>query len=386
MQFIIFHGSFGSAEGNWFPQLKEQLESLGQKVIIPEFPIDDWDEITKNGQTIPPEKQILDKWLKVFEDVYSQLDTNEKICFIGHSLGCLFILHIVSKFNIQLDSAIFVSPFFDTLHKDWQIDHVNRSFYKIDFDFGLLKELIPISYVLYSDNDPYVNKNHSILFAKALDSSMIYVRRAGHMNSEVNLNEFPLIADLCYTRLDLSLYQKYMAHRKELFSVNYIKGTSEEMIYLKPEEVIDEGVFKFRNLHKEGFCTYYTPASNFWDPNSTYMNEARKAAKRTKNLIRVFLINNTQDLNQPSLREQIELDLKAEVRVYICSINEIEDKVKQLDFGIWDNEYVCFVGFNKDLQAEEVRLSSVKADMEEAQKWKEIILKKAKHIENLSQL
>jgi predicted alpha/beta hydrolase family esterase len=36
---FIIHGSGGNPESNWFPWLKEQLESLGVKTYVPEFPI-----------------------------------------------------------------------------------------------------------------------------------------------------------------------------------------------------------------------------------------------------------------------------------------------------------------------------------------------------------
>ena len=168
MKFVIFHGAFGSAEGNWYPELKEKLESLGQEVIIPQYPVDDWDKVTQLGLGIDLRNQNLSNWLKLFKkEVLPKIKKDEKLCFIGHSLGPVFILHIVSKFNIKLDSAIFVSPFMDRLNlkEIWQFDHANKTFYKTDFDFDKLKELIPVSYVLYSDSDPYVKKSHTLLFA-----------------------------------------------------------------------------------------------------------------------------------------------------------------------------------------------------------------------------
>ena len=164
MKFVLFHGAFGSPESNWLPELKDKLESLGQEVIVPKFPTESWDDVTKKGQTIPSKNQTLEHWFEVFDVILKQLPKDEPLCFVGHSLGPLFILHAVEKWNIQLDSAIFVSPFMEKLNKTWQIDLVNETFYNTDFDFEKLKKLIPISYVLYSDDDPYVDKQYSLSF------------------------------------------------------------------------------------------------------------------------------------------------------------------------------------------------------------------------------
>ena len=206
IKFVIFHGSFATPDAHWFPELKEKLEALNQKVIVPKFPVDDWGEITKAGPKNTPKKQNLKKWLKTFKKISQGFNKKEKLCFIGHSLGCLFILHIIDKFNIKLDSAIFVSPFLSKLNRAWQIDLVNQTFYKTNFDFEKLKKLIPTSYVLYSDNDPYVDKNYPIDFAKKLNSLLIFVRKAGHMNSEFGFTKFPLVFELCKTRLGLFPY------------------------------------------------------------------------------------------------------------------------------------------------------------------------------------
>ena len=49
MKFVIFHGTYGSSEGNWFPYLKKQLELINQKVILPQYPKDDHEEFVKLG-------------------------------------------------------------------------------------------------------------------------------------------------------------------------------------------------------------------------------------------------------------------------------------------------------------------------------------------------
>lgn len=199
MQFVLFHGSFGSPDGNWFPYLKRKLESLKQKVIALQFPVEDWEEINKKGPQYTPILQNLNSWFKTFAPLYQKIK-KKNLCFIGHSLGPLFILHLVDKYDLKLESAIFVSPFMRKLNI-WQFDLVNKTFYKTDFNFRKLKKLIPFSYTLYSDNDPYVPKKESLLFARNLGSSSIEIKNGGHLNAEAGFFSFPLVFELCKTRL-----------------------------------------------------------------------------------------------------------------------------------------------------------------------------------------
>lgn len=360
MKFVLFHGAFGSPEGNWFPQLKEKLEALGQEVVVPQFPVENWDETTKAGPGTAPKHQSLKIWLDVFEPIYKSFKKGEKLCFVGHSLGCVFILHAVEKFQIKLDCAIFVAPFMDMLgDKYWQFDHVNSSFYKTSWDFEILKKLIPTSYVLHSDNDPYVDRNHSIIFSRALESSIIFVKRAGHMNSEVNLNEFPLVFELCNTRLDLTLYQRFLAEQKKENILDYLQVDHKNLIninvHLPPEEIFNEGRFKYRNLKYGGFCTFRSGEKN-WNPFDVYYIECRKAAKRTKNITRVYMVENINDLQRTILRTQMKADLEGGVHVMLCPFDKIKDGLKEPDFGIWDDEYICFVHYSISGHAEDIIL------------------------------
>src|SRR3990167_10100075 len=93
MTFVIFHGAFGNPEGNWFPELGERLKSLGQKVILPGFPVDDWDQITQKGPSVKATMQNLDSWLATFETVLPEIEAEKNLpVFVSHSLRPLLIL------------------------------------------------------------------------------------------------------------------------------------------------------------------------------------------------------------------------------------------------------------------------------------------------------
>jgi uncharacterized protein len=386
MQFILIHGAFGSPERNWFPDLKDELDNMGQEVIALQFPVESYNDLTSTGPNYPINKQTLENWLKVFEDeVLPKLNKNEKLVMIGHSLGCVFILHVVEKFKLNLDCAIFVSPFMDELKSQefWQFDVVNRSFYKTDFDFEKLKNSLGDTYVLYSDNDPYVSKTHSILFANALGSSTILVRKASHLNSEVNMNEFPLIVDLCASRMELSLYQKYLKHRIETRASDKVISKKMKSITLNSEEAMDEGIFHFKNLRKSGFATLVA-SLEIWKHADNYFESARKAAHRVKNFIRVIIIDNKADLKNEALIELMQKDIEAGIQVYLCKIEEIKDQIKYLDFGIWDDDYVCIVKYNNEAsKAEDIELSSKEQELADAHKDRDLIISKSIRVKDL---
>lgn len=207
--YVIFHGSYGDVKGNWFPHLKQKLEKLGQEVLIEQYPVEDWDEVKKIGKQFIPTKQTLQNWFTVFEKKILSRIKNKRLCFIGHSIGPIFILHLVEKFNIKIECGIFVMPFLQALNTEiaWQFDIVNESFYKQDFYFQKLKNNIPLSYVIYSDNDPYVSAKLALEFGKNLDSSSILIKNAFHINAPL-FQKNPLVLELCKTLLDPKDYLK----------------------------------------------------------------------------------------------------------------------------------------------------------------------------------
>lgn len=186
MQFVLFHGTFATPTENWFPWLKKELEAFGQSVLVPRFPT--------------PENQNLTNWLSVFDHARRNFTKDEPLCFIGHSMGPLFILHAVTHFTIQLDSAIFVSPFLTKVGHS-TFDPLNVTFYRGGFNFTLLRKLIPTSTVIYSDNDPYVAQALSITFAEKLGSKKLLMNGGGHFNIDSGFSSFPQVLELCEERL-----------------------------------------------------------------------------------------------------------------------------------------------------------------------------------------
>lgn len=384
MQFIIFHGSLGSKEGNWFPDLKQKLTDMGQEVFCPQYPVDDYEELTKDSvNTI----QNLDSWMKAFEkEVLPFLSPKKKICFIGHSLGNLFILHVLAKHNVKLDCAIFVSPCLDKLGLvPWQYDLVNTTFYKTDFDFKELLKLVPTSYVLYSDNDPYIEPRRAVHFASVMESSPIFVRRAGHLNAEVNLNEFPLVFDLCVTRLDLSLYQRFVLGRTKDSVAQNIINSNKKYLTMSPEEGRDEGRFHFMNISKMGFATFPSD-SRGWDPEDEYFVNGRRASKRGVSISRVFVIKDKEDLDRKDFQRYIELDLNARIKVLLINYDVHLATGAEEDFGIWDDEYTCIIHRDKQGKPIDFLLDSRIEAIARAQQWREKILEKSTEIKSLKDM
>lgn len=196
MTFVLIHGSFEHATDAWFPWLKKELLQMGHKVIVPQFPVDSWSEVSKISAASYNPTQNFASWLTKFEEIKSKIINTEKVCFIGHSLGPLFILRVVERYNLQVANVFFVAPFFEVYGKSDYIEKANASFYKTNFDFKNLRKLIPCSTVIYSDDDPYVDENKSIEFAQKLGSDIIKLHGVGHMGAEAKMVEFPQLLEL----------------------------------------------------------------------------------------------------------------------------------------------------------------------------------------------
>lgn len=164
---FIVHGTGGSPKGNWFPWLKKELEKLGCRVFVPQFPT--------------PQGQNLIGWLKVMEEYKPYFD--EDTIVVGHSLGPAFLLSIIEKLNTPIKAAFFVAGFAGLLNNR-PFDELNKTFVTKSFNWEKIKRNCRTFYVINSDDDPYVPLVKGRDLAKHLDTKLIILKNAGHINKE----------------------------------------------------------------------------------------------------------------------------------------------------------------------------------------------------------
>jgi len=176
---FILHGTEGYPEENWFPWLKQELEQVGCKVFVPQFP----------SPPIVPSK--IDEWFDVLKDYEKYI--NEETIFIGHSLGGVFTLRILEKLNHSVRAAFFVgTPIGIRPILNYERD---SSFTGFSFNWDSIKNKADSFVVFQSDDDPYVSLGNGNELAKRLNVAMDFVPNAGHFNKKAGYVKFEKLRD-----------------------------------------------------------------------------------------------------------------------------------------------------------------------------------------------
>ncbi len=196
MKYVIIHGSFGRPTDNWFSWLQNRLEVANHKVIVPSFPVDDYDDFTKAGQDYSRQKQNLDSWRSTFKQQVVPFIGDEPISYIAHSLGPIFLIRMLIEFNLKADKSLLVAPFYQHLGGIWQFKKANQSFCDENFNFKDSATRLGESHVFISTNDPYVPAGYSRKFADKTDSKIHIIESAGHFNTDSGYKKFDQLADL----------------------------------------------------------------------------------------------------------------------------------------------------------------------------------------------
>lgn len=178
---FIFHGAYGNPDENWIPWLREELENIGCQVFVPSFPT--------------PENQTLENWFKVFGLFQKQV--GEDSIFVGHSLGANFILHVLEKSDKKIRAAFLVAgaitPVVDPKN---EVNEINKTFYKKEFNWKRVRENCRDFYVLGSDNDPYITLDMSEQVSKPLGVVLTVIEGGGHFNKKAGYEKFPQLLEM----------------------------------------------------------------------------------------------------------------------------------------------------------------------------------------------
>lgn len=174
--YIIVHGSFGSCDGNWFPWLKQKLESKKLIVDVPQMPVGVGNQNYEN-------------WEKNF----NKLTINENTTIIAHSIAPIFVCKYLIKNKLKVKKLIFVCGFNNYLGIDKDFDSVNKPMF-ID-NYYDVKNYCNNIICYYSDNDPYVKFEVEKEFADSIANKQYIVNDGGHINAESGYTSFEQILE-----------------------------------------------------------------------------------------------------------------------------------------------------------------------------------------------
>lgn len=183
---FIIHGSYGSPKENWFPWLKKELEKLGHRVFVPQFPIP-----SENMQDPSWGGHRLEKWIEKLDEYKKYLSKDTVL--VAHSRGCVFLYHYLARLPQPIAGVFLVGPWlkYRWYPKGWtKID----SFHQESFNWIKAKKGSKYFEIYQSTNDDTPVSEGKEL-AKKLKAKLIIEKNAGHFNvaSYQRYKKFPLL-------------------------------------------------------------------------------------------------------------------------------------------------------------------------------------------------
>jgi hypothetical protein len=171
---LIFHGTHGSPQGNWFPWLQEELMMKGWQVAVPKLPT--------------PEGQSLMGWIEALEEQVPAYQDADVV--YGHSCGGAFALRLLEQGLITPEKVILVGTVIDFGN---QFDDLNKTFVEAPFDWQKIKTSCDNAVVFHGDNDPYVSMKQAETISENLNAPLHVIKDGGHLNADAGFTEFPAL-------------------------------------------------------------------------------------------------------------------------------------------------------------------------------------------------
>lgn len=169
----VVHGYTANSQANWYPDLKNHLESENIRVHIFDMP----------NSHAPIEKE----WLNFLEANITNLD--DKSIFIGHSLGCVTILRFLENKNTDnIESLFLVSGFIENS----PIPELSEF---------VLVETIKNRVVISAADDDIVPHPYSEVLAKKLNAQFKLLETGKHFIDRDGFTAFPYLINLVQTTI-----------------------------------------------------------------------------------------------------------------------------------------------------------------------------------------
>lgn len=181
---FIVHGWDGYPEEGWFPWLKKELEIKGFVVFVPQLP--------------QPGEPRINNWVPKLREVVGIPD--EQTYFVGHSMGCQTIARYLESLpeDKKVGGTVFVSGFFKSLtnlEDEEDVRSVANEWLTTPLNLEKVKNHLPKSVAIFSDDDPYVPMENKEDFINKLGSKIIVEHSEGHFSGSTGIVELPIVLD-----------------------------------------------------------------------------------------------------------------------------------------------------------------------------------------------
>jgi len=177
---FIVHGWEGKPKHGWYPWLKKELEKRGFEVFVPAMPNSDAPEMKS--------------WLATLKKAVGKPD--EDTFFVGHSIGCLTILHYFQSLSkdVKVGGAVFVAGWFSLTKEalpDKESEDIAKPWMETPLDFAKVLEKTKNMIAIFSDNDPSVPMKENEKIFRKFCKKIIIEKGKGHMIELHGVFELP---------------------------------------------------------------------------------------------------------------------------------------------------------------------------------------------------
>lgn len=173
MRIVVAHGYLADPTRHWFPWLVDHYGADTVSVVgLPD-----------------PEQPDLETWVHTASAAIGEVD--EETILIGHSLGCVTLLHVLNRRADpwRLGGLVLVAGFVDPLPNLPALDPFTAE----PLDLQRIRRDSAVRHVLRSDDDDVVAAPSTERMAELLDASVTVVPGAGHFVDRQGVRELPAL-------------------------------------------------------------------------------------------------------------------------------------------------------------------------------------------------
>ena len=165
---------------NWYPWLKEKLQSHGFQVKVPAMP--------------NPDEPVIADWVGKLKEEVGVADADTY--FVGHSIGCQTILRYLQGLEpgIKVGGVLLVAGWVHLkpiITEEEGAEEIAKPWLETQIDWSKIKTHCSKFAAFFSDDDCYVPIEDSKIFEEKLNAKIIIEKGKGHFNEDSGVMEVP---------------------------------------------------------------------------------------------------------------------------------------------------------------------------------------------------